>query len=83
MASSVAAVPTRAGRPRPQFHPLRVAEVERLTEDAVAITFEVPEHLAEQYAFRPGQSLTLRREESGASPAGAVCPGVRSFGPIG
>jgi len=48
-------------RRRPQFHPLRVARVEKLTDDAVAVTFEVPVELAEDYAFRPGQALTLRR----------------------
>ncbi len=48
-------------RRRPQFHPLRVASVERLTDDAVAVTFDVPPELAEDYAFRPGQALTLRR----------------------
>ncbi|MGY1726464.1 1,2-phenylacetyl-CoA epoxidase subunit PaaE [Geodermatophilus sp. SYSU D01062] len=48
-------------RRRPRFHPLRVASVERLTDDAVAVTFDVPEDLAEDYAFRPGQALTLRR----------------------
>ncbi|MGY1605570.1 MULTISPECIES: 1,2-phenylacetyl-CoA epoxidase subunit PaaE [unclassified Geodermatophilus] len=48
-------------RRRPQFHPLRVARVEQLTDDAVAVTFDVPEELAEDYAFRPGQALTLRR----------------------
>lgn len=46
----------------PAFHPLRVAEVQRLTEDAVAVTFDVPGELAHRYAFRPGQSVTLRRE---------------------
>ncbi len=40
---------------------LRVAAVEPLCEDAAAITFEVPDELRERYAFRPGQSLTLRR----------------------
>lgn len=44
-----------------EFHPLRVAAVERLCEDAVAVTFDVPAELAERYAFRPGQSLTVRR----------------------
>jgi ring-1,2-phenylacetyl-CoA epoxidase subunit PaaE len=44
-----------------EFHPLRVAEVERLTDDAVAVTFEVPADLADRYEFRPGQSLTVRR----------------------
>jgi ring-1,2-phenylacetyl-CoA epoxidase subunit PaaE len=48
-------------RRRPQFHPLRVAEVQRLTDDAVAVTFDVPPDLADDFAFRPGQALTLRR----------------------
>ncbi|TQN43927.1 ring-1,2-phenylacetyl-CoA epoxidase subunit PaaE [Blastococcus colisei] len=52
---------TTSTRRRPQFHPLRVAHVERLTDDAVAVTFDVPPELAEDYAFRPGQALTLRR----------------------
>ncbi|WP_067811765.1 1,2-phenylacetyl-CoA epoxidase subunit PaaE [Actinomadura kijaniata] len=42
-------------------HALRVAAVERLCDDAVALTFEIPGDLADRYAFRPGQSLTLRR----------------------
>ncbi len=42
------------------FAPLRVSDVERLTADAVALTFEVPPELREQYAFAPGQHLTLR-----------------------
>ncbi len=42
------------------FRPLRVAGVERLCADAVAVTFDVPEHLRATYAFRPGQYLTLR-----------------------
>ncbi|GHH62792.1 1,2-phenylacetyl-CoA epoxidase subunit PaaE [Kitasatospora indigofera] len=45
---------------RPVFHPLRIALVERLCEDAVAVTFDVPDALAEEFAFRPGQTLTLR-----------------------
>jgi len=48
-------------RRRPQFHPLRVAHVERLTDDAVAVTFDVPGELAGDYTFKPGQALTLRR----------------------
>ncbi|MCO8271389.1 phenylacetate-CoA oxygenase/reductase subunit PaaK [Actinoplanes sp. TRM 88003] len=45
----------------PDFQALRVAEVERLCPDAVAVTFDVPADLADRYAFRPGQSLTVRR----------------------
>ena len=63
------------------FHRLRVADVDRLCEDAVAVTFDVPEHLRAHYAFRPGQYLTLRtvtadgeerRSYSICSPAGAA-----------
>src|SRR3954466_15212221 len=50
-------------RRRPQFHPLTVAGVEQLTDDAVAVTFDVPDGLAEDYRFKPGQALTLRRVE--------------------
>ena len=44
-----------------EFRALRVAAVERLCRDAVAVTFDVPAELADAYAFRPGQSLTVRR----------------------
>jgi ring-1,2-phenylacetyl-CoA epoxidase subunit PaaE len=56
---------TTPTRRRPTFHPLRVAKVEPLTDDAVAVTFDVPPELAGDYAFRPGQALTLRRVEDG------------------
>jgi ring-1,2-phenylacetyl-CoA epoxidase subunit PaaE len=52
-------------RRRPTFHALRVAEVQRLCDDAVAVTFDVPDDLAGEYAFKPGQSLTLRRDVDG------------------
>jgi len=47
------------------FHTLTVADVEELTDDAVAVTFEVPEDLAGEFDFVPGQSLTLRRMVDG------------------
>ncbi len=43
------------------FHELTVAGVEQLTDDAAAVTFEVPDDLVEAFDFRAGQSLTLRR----------------------
>ncbi|MFC7327409.1 1,2-phenylacetyl-CoA epoxidase subunit PaaE [Marinactinospora rubrisoli] len=52
---------TRPVRARRTFHPLRVAAVDRLCADAVAVTFDVPTDLAGAYAFAPGQSVTLRR----------------------
>jgi ring-1,2-phenylacetyl-CoA epoxidase subunit PaaE len=42
------------------FHPLRVACIERLTDDAVAITFDVPPDLREQFRFRAGQHVSIR-----------------------
>jgi ring-1,2-phenylacetyl-CoA epoxidase subunit PaaE len=54
---------TTAQRRRPQFHALTVARVEKLTDDAVAVTFDVPDDLVEDYRFKPGQALTLRRTE--------------------
>src|SRR5919198_59538 len=50
---------------RPAFHALRVAKIDRLCGDAVAITFEVPDELAERYAFKAGQYLTLRQDVEG------------------
>ncbi|MCI0688231.1 MAG: phenylacetate-CoA oxygenase/reductase subunit PaaK [Sporichthyaceae bacterium] len=47
------------------FHPLRVAAVDRLTEDAVAVTFEVPPELAGEYDFVHGQHLTIRTQLDG------------------
>ena len=66
---------------RAPFAELEVARVDRLCADAVAVTFAVPPGLAGQFAFRPGQSLTLRRLVGGrderrsysiCSPAGAA-----------
>lgn len=59
------------------FHPLRIADVERLCDDAVAVTFDVPDDLRPAFAFRPGQFLTLRRDDERRSysicaPAGAA-----------
>jgi ring-1,2-phenylacetyl-CoA epoxidase subunit PaaE len=47
----------------PRFHRLAVAAVDRLTDDAVAVTFDVPPDLRAAYAFAPGQHLTLRRDD--------------------
>jgi len=72
-----------AGVRRTAFHPLTVADVERLTDDSAAITFAVPGELAGAFAFAPGQSLTIRRgaerrSYSICSPAGtALRIGVR------
>lgn len=66
---------------RTEFHTLTVADVEQLTDDAVAITFDVPAELGGEYDFAPGQSLVVRavvdgveqrRNYSICSPAGSA-----------
>jgi ring-1,2-phenylacetyl-CoA epoxidase subunit PaaE len=59
------AEPVRRSTRAAAFHTLTVATVERLCDDATAITFDVPAELAEEFAFEPGQSLTLRRTIGG------------------
>jgi ring-1,2-phenylacetyl-CoA epoxidase subunit PaaE len=43
----------------PRFHPLRIADIRRETADCVSLAFDVPEALRPDYAFVPGQYLTL------------------------
>lgn len=43
-----------------RYHPLRVRAVIDETHDTKSIVFDVPEALAEQFSYKPGQFLTLR-----------------------
>ena len=47
------------------FHPLKVATVERIAEDAVCLTLAVPEALREQFKFAAGQYVPIRRSIGG------------------
>src|ERR1700748_2199557 len=49
----------------PRFHRLAVNDHRRETADAVSMTFKIPSELAEDYAFAPGQYLTLRTTMDG------------------
>lgn len=60
--SLITTTPTRR---RAHFHDLTVTAVQRLTEEAVAIEFAVPDHLVAEFAFEPGQHLTLRATIAG------------------
>jgi ring-1,2-phenylacetyl-CoA epoxidase subunit PaaE len=52
---------TQAGlRRHSVFHPLRVTCVERLTDDSVAVTFDVPPELREEFRFQAGQHVSIR-----------------------
>ncbi|HVR31393.1 MAG TPA: FAD-binding oxidoreductase, partial [Acidimicrobiia bacterium] len=48
-----------------EFHPLTVATVDALTDDAVAVTFVVPNGLSERFRYLPGQHVTVRKEIDG------------------
>ncbi|MER7164599.1 1,2-phenylacetyl-CoA epoxidase subunit PaaE [Micromonospora sp. NPDC000207] len=67
---------TRPARRRPVFHPLPVAAVDRLTDDAVAVTFAVPEELRAVFGFSAGQHLTVRRSTDTAASADAAPGGA-------
>jgi ring-1,2-phenylacetyl-CoA epoxidase subunit PaaE len=56
--------PGRARR-RAVFHELRVAAIGPLCQDAATITFDVSEDLTDEFAFKPGQCLTLKRDIDG------------------
>lgn len=52
-------------RRRPDFLPLRISDVHRLTDQAVVLTFDVPAPWRSRFDFEPGQYLTLRAEVDG------------------
>lgn len=43
-----------------EFHELTVVEVAPLTDESVAVTFDVPEELASTFSYLSGQHVTLR-----------------------
>lgn len=49
-----------------KFHPLKVKDVRRETEDCVSVSLEIPEELADDFKFVPGQYLTFRRNDGEA-----------------
>ena len=54
-----------AKRHRARFHALEVSEVRPLTADAVEVTFTVPDALADDYTYLPGQYVALRKQLDG------------------
>ncbi|GAB3926534.1 phenylacetate-CoA oxygenase/reductase subunit PaaK [Kribbella albertanoniae] len=64
---------TVATRRRATFHALKVAAIEAITDDSVAITFAVPEELAGEYDFTAGQHLTVRRTGEDVRRSYSIC----------
>ncbi|TDD68738.1 phenylacetate-CoA oxygenase/reductase subunit PaaK [Jiangella aurantiaca] len=77
--TTTTAAPRTERRRHSVTHRLRVAAVDRLTDDAVAVTFAVPAELAADYDFAAGQHVNValpggdgvRRSYSICSPAGS------------
>jgi ferredoxin-NADP reductase/fatty acid desaturase len=58
-------MPKRSSARAAVFHPVPVASVDRLTDDSVLIRFDVPDDLRDQFAFEPGQHVTVRTDLGG------------------
>lgn len=59
-------VPQSLAAARPtSTHPIPVKSVEPLTPGSVKVTFDVPDHLRDQFAFQAGQHLTVNHHIDG------------------
>ena len=58
-------MPKRSAARAAVFHTVPVASVDRLTDDSVLIRFDVPDDLADQFAFEPGQHVSVRTDLGG------------------
>jgi ring-1,2-phenylacetyl-CoA epoxidase subunit PaaE len=60
------------------FHPLRVRAIEPDTEEAVVVSFEVPDELRDVFGFIQGQYLTLRQDIDGQDMrrSYSICAGI-------
>ena len=61
-----------------EFYPLTIAVVERLTKDAVALSFDLPDDLAQTFKYVQGQHLTLKADIDGQDVrrSYSICQGV-------
>jgi ring-1,2-phenylacetyl-CoA epoxidase subunit PaaE len=47
------------------FHALRVKELIRETSDCVSICFDIPENIQDQFSYREGQNITIKKTING------------------
>jgi ring-1,2-phenylacetyl-CoA epoxidase subunit PaaE len=55
------------------FHPLRVRDIRAEADDAVVVSFDVPEALRAAFTFEPGQYLTLRKPGAELRRSYSIC----------
>ncbi|MEP5256051.1 MAG: ferredoxin--NADP reductase [Winogradskyella arenosi] len=48
-----------------QFHSLTIQSIDKVTDQSVAITFDIPENLKETFSFTAGQYITLKTTING------------------
>ena len=48
-----------------EFHNIKIADVYKETKDTSVVTFDIPEHLYNDFKFIQGQHLTLKKEING------------------
>jgi ring-1,2-phenylacetyl-CoA epoxidase subunit PaaE len=48
-----------------QFHTLKIRDIYKETDDCSVITFDIPENLKSEFAFKQGQHLTLKADING------------------
>ena len=62
----------------PTFHHLKIAKIDRSTEDTSIISFDIPLELKDAFSFIPGQYLTLRAEIDGVDTrrSYSICSGL-------
>ncbi|MCF8569176.1 fatty acid desaturase [Gordonia sp. HY002] len=58
-------VPAGSTATKATAHTIPVAEVRHLTADSIELTLDVPADLRDQFAFRPGQHITIRHTVGG------------------
>ncbi len=50
---------------KPVFYPLRISHIEKQTQQAVSIEFDIPEDLRPAFSYLPGQYLTIKHNLNG------------------
>ncbi|MBJ8339163.1 fatty acid desaturase [Antrihabitans sp. YC3-6] len=58
-------MPERSSAHAAVFYPIRVASADRLTDDSVLISFDVPDDLRDEFSFEAGQHITVRTDLGG------------------
>ncbi len=43
------------------FHQLTVKDIQRQTPDSVSVSFNIPENLKNEFAFKQGQNITIKK----------------------